>query len=647
MSPGPILLVGAVGMVGAILIGRAAPRLWLATNLIGVAALFAAATSVLAGGAEWEWLSRFTVGGEPVHLRLDNISAVFLALLAVVAGAGAVYAQEYWADVSHPQSARSGRMWWSTMVASIGVVLLSSNGLHFLIAWELFAVASYFLLTLDRQRSEVRAAGWLYLAASHVATLCLFAYFAILAAHTGSWELGPMREHTELAPLFWLALAAFGLKAGLFPLHIWLPSAHANAPSHVSAIMSGVLLKTGVYGLVRVTALLPHPPAWWGCTLLVAGTLSAILGIAFAMGQRDLKRLLAYSSIENVGIITMGIGLAAIGRSLDRADWIVLGLGGALLHVLNHSLFKPLMFFGAGGVVHAAHTRQMDLMGGLGKLMPKTFTLVVVGAVALCGLPPLNGFVGELLIYLGLFRTMDGGPLQYQWGAVAAPALALVGAIAVATFVKMLGTVFAGVARTETASHGHDPGPAMLAPMGVLATCCLLIGVWPACTFGLLNDAVRQWAPGHIGGAGLQDYVALGWFSALGMSLIAMCVAGWAWLSRPRRVARARWGPTWDCGYARPTARMQYTGSSSSQMLVDLLAWVLWPRKHMPRLRGALPAAQAFSSEVPDVVLDRTLLPALGAADRAFARARVIQRGTVQVYLLYVLGILILLLILG
>jgi len=305
------------------------------------------------------------------------------------------------------------------------------------------------------------------------------------------------------------------------------------------------------------------------------------------------------------------------------------------------------MFFGAGGVVHAAHTRQMDLMGGLGKLMPKTFTLVVVGAVALCGLPPLNGFVGELLIYLGLFRTMDGGPLQYQWGAVAAPALALVGAIAVATFVKMLGTVFAGVARTETASHGHDPGPAMLAPMGVLATCCLLIGVWPACTFGLLNDAVRQWAPGHIGGAGLQDYVALGWFSALGMSLIAMCVAGWAWLSRPRRVARARWGPTWDCGYARPTARMQYTGSSSSQMLVDLLAWVLWPRKHMPRLRGALPAAQAFSSEVPDVVLDRTLLPALGAADRAFARARVIQRGTVQVYLLYVLGILILLLILG
>jgi len=152
----------------------------------------------------------------------------------------------------------------------------------------------------------------------------------------------------------------------------------------------------------------------------------------------------------------------------------------------------------------------MDLMGGLGKLMPKTFTLVVVGAVALCGLPPLNGFVGELLIYLGLFRTMDGGPLQYQWGAVAAPALALVGAIAVATFVKMLGTVFAGVARTETASHGHDPGPAMLAPMGVLATCCLLIGVWPACTFGLLNDAVRQWAPGHIGGAGLQDYVAPG-----------------------------------------------------------------------------------------------------------------------------------------
>ena len=245
---------------------------------------------------------------------------------------------------------------------SMGLVLTVSNGLHFLIAWELFAVCGYFLITLDRQRRGVRAAGWLYLAASHAGTMCLFAFFALLAARTGSWELGPMRDHPELAPLFWLALFGFGVKAGFFPLHIWLPSAHANAPSHVSAIMSGVAIKMGIYGIVRFSGWLPVPPAA-GWVVIGLGATSALLGIAFAFAQNDFKRLLAYCSVENIGIILIGVGVALLAVAHGDAPWGRLALAGALLHVWNHGAFKSLLFFGAGSVLHATGTRRDEPAG--------------------------------------------------------------------------------------------------------------------------------------------------------------------------------------------------------------------------------------------------------------------------------------------
>ena len=302
---------------------------------------------VLFGGADWEWRSGFLLGGEPLHLRLDAVSALFLVLLSVVGGAGGVYAREYWSDHHYPASAPRGRAWWSALVLSMGLVLTASNGLHFLIAWELFAICGYFLITLDRQRREVRAAGWLYLGASHAGTMCLFAFFATLAARTGSWDLGPMREHADLAPLFWLALVGFGVKAGVFPLHIWLPSAHANAPSHVSAIMSGVAIKMGIYGIVRFSGWLPVPPAA-GWVVIGLGATSALLGIAFAFAQNDFKRLLAYCSVENIGVILIGVGGALLAVTHGDAPWGRLALAGALLHVWNHGAFKSLLFFGCG-----------------------------------------------------------------------------------------------------------------------------------------------------------------------------------------------------------------------------------------------------------------------------------------------------------
>ena len=258
MTPGWLLLIAGVGLAAGISVFKF-PRVWLAATLTGAIAAFAAAVWMLAGGVTWDWQPNIVIGGEKLHLQLDGLSAFFLILLSVLGGAGALYSSEYWSDKNHPASAPPGRAWWNAMLANMGLVLLSANGLHFLIAWELFTVSGYFLITRERQRREVRATGWLYLAASHVTLLCLMAFFACLAARVGNWELGPMKNHPELAPLFWLALFGFGIKAGIFPLHIWLPSAHANAPSHVSAILSGVMIKMGIYGIVRFSGWLPVP----------------------------------------------------------------------------------------------------------------------------------------------------------------------------------------------------------------------------------------------------------------------------------------------------------------------------------------------------------------------------------------------------
>ena len=395
----------------------------------------------------------------------------------------------------------------------------------------------------------MRAAGWLYLAASHVAALCLFAFFALLAARTGSWALAPMRDRPELAPLFWLALAGFGLKAGLFPLHIWLPSAHANAPSHVSAMLSGMTLKIGIYGLVRFSGWLPVPPeAGW--VVAVLGVVSAILGVAFALGQHDFKRLLAYHSVENIGIILIGLGFGLVAVRQGNATWGRLALAGGLLHVWNHGLFKSLLFFAAGSVLHATGTREMSRLGGLWRMMPWTASLFALGAVAISGLPPLNGFISEWLVYLGLFdATIARGPSA--WAAIpAAILLGVTGAMALACFVKVCGVVFLGASRSDAASRARECGPAMRGAMLMLAAGCLAIGLAPAIFWPAVLRAADVWNPVW---AGTDTPVALSSLGRLNVALAVLAIisatAGfWLW-QRARRGGLTR-ALTWDCGYA-------------------------------------------------------------------------------------------------
>jgi len=631
MSPGPWLLLAAVGLVAGITLGPARPRLWLTATLAASVAAAIASIHVLAGGGAWEWYGPFPIGGELPHFLLDGVSALFLVLLAVVGGAGAAYAHEYWADRDYPRSAPRGRRWWSAIVLCLGWTLLAANGLHFLLGWELFAVSAYYLITLDRQR-DARAAGWLYLAASHAATLSLFAFFTLLAVRTGSWELHALPGRTDLAPLFWLALFGFGLKAGLFPLHIWLPPAHANAPSHVSAMLSGVALKLGIYGLVRFSGWMPVPAAA-GWVVLGLGAGSALLGAAFALAQNDLKRLLAYCSVENIGIILIGLGLSLLGTTHGDAPWGRLALAGALLHVWNHGLFKTLLFFGAGSVLHATGTRDMSRLGGLWRAMPWTAGLFALGAVAIAGLPPLNGFVSEWLVYLGLFDAVTGrGPAA--WAALPAVILlGLTGALALAAFAKATAIVFLGAPRTQAARHAHESGPWMRGPMLLLAVLCAVLALAPVFFWPGLIRAVGIWHPPWGGVESDPPLASLG-RAQLGLALVAT-LAGVA-LFRMIRVNGLRRGPTWDCGYAAPTAHMQYTGGSFAGIPGGWFSWILLPVRKLRRPRGLFPAQASLVEQLPDVVLARVLTPASALILRVSSAVRQLQHGHLQFYILYV-----------
>jgi hydrogenase-4 component B len=566
-------------------------------------------------------------------LQLDPLGAFFLALLAVLGGAASLYSQEYWADKQHPKSAPVNRAWWNVLLICLGWVLLSVNGLQFLIAWEIFTVCCYFLITQERQKREVRRAGWLYLAASHVAMLFLFAFFALLAVRTGSWELGPLKDHSELAPLFWLALVGFGLKAGIFPLHVWLPSAHANAPSHVSAILSGMTLKLGIYGIVRFSGWLPLPDAA-GWTVAALGAISAVLGVAFALGQHDLKRLLAYHSVENIGIILIGVGFAMIATAHGHPLWGQLALAGGLLHVWNHGLFKALLFLGAGSVLHATGTREMSRLGGLWRSMPWTAGLFTLGAIAIAGLPPLNGFVSEWLVFLGLFDAVSANSIA-SWAAVpAAILLGITGALALACFVKVCGVVFSGAPRSELVTHAHECGWRMRGPMLVLGILCVAIGLAPVLFWALVAPAVAVWHPDWAGVALPAPLIALSAFH-LGLAAVAMLGAILLW-RRVKRNGLAR-AVTWDCGYAAPTARMQYTAGSFAGIINEWFDWILRRERHELRPEENFPKHAHQAEHTPETVLEKVVEPVATAVLNISAVARRLQHGRVQSYLLYLL----------
>lgn len=584
-------------------------------------------------------------------MGVDALSAFFLVPVFLMGGLGSLYGLGYWPQGHHQRNGRKLQVFWGLLVAGMALLVIGRHAMSFLLGWEVMAVSAFLLITTEDHREESLRAGYIYFIGTHIGTLTLFALFALWRWATGSFAFSPVAAGAlslgVQSALFLLALISFGLKAGMMPLHFWLPGAHANAPSHVSAMLSGVVLKMGIYGLVRFLSLLPEPPAAWGGVILALGAVSGLLGVVFAIGQHDLKRLLAYHSVENIGIILMGLGLALLGRSAQRPEWVVLGLAGCLLHVWNHSFFKSLLFFTAGSVLHSTRTRQLDQLGGLAKAMPWTALMFLVGAVAICGLPPLNGFVSEFFVYLGLLRTVttagEGTGAGLGAAMIAVPVLAMIGALAVACFVKVYGSVFLGTPRTQAAARAVESPLTMRAPMLVLALCCALIGLAPVLVVPVLEPVLAHWSP-EAGATGLRlgSLAPLSTLGALSLLLVALVLALALALARKGRLA-PRVG-TWDCGYARPTSRMQYTASSFAQMIVVMFGWVLRQHVQQPRLEGHFPAPAKMQTHVDELVLDRVLLPAGRRAEHWFAWFHQFQQGLTQQYVLYILIAVVLML---
>ncbi len=623
-----------------------------ATALLVAGAVLGIAGAVLAlGGPVPTFSAAWGTPGGALSIRVDSLSAFFLLPILGVPALGSIYGIGYWRQGSKGASSIRLQVYFGLVTGAMALVCVSANAILFLAAWEVMALAGFLLVLTEHEKPEAQRAAFVYLASAHVGNLALFALFAVLGRLAGSYDFGAMAGlpgGTAAASwVFGLTLLGFGLKAGLVPLHFWLPGAHAAAPSHVSALMSGVLLKTGIYGILRVSGFFEAPPPAWGAILLVAGAVSAVLGVGFALAQHDLKRLLAYHSVENIGIIAMGAGLALLGRTYDQPALVVLGFAGAVLHVVNHATFKGLLFLGAGAVHHATGTREIDHLGALSRKMPATAALFLVGATAISGLPPLNGFASEWLVYMGAMRaTLGPTDSTLQLTLVAVPTLALVGGLAAACFAKVFGAVFLGHPRSDHAAHAHEPPGSMLAPMGLLAAVSAAIGLAPAALLPPLAAAAGEWArlPPDL----VEDLVSssldqVARISVVAAALLLTVAALYLW-RRARLPAPQPLAPTWGCGFLRPTPRMQYTGSSFADTLVLRFGWVFYPRTRIVLPNGPFPKHASFDSSVPDTVLDVAIVPACGRGTRAAERLRAHFIGRVQFQaLLVVLGLLTLL----
>ena len=554
-------------------------KVWATLAVVAAGALWASATAVgvLAGGHTVRlWATDVFLFGSDAG-SMDPLSALFALIVSVGAVAAVLYSRGYLAHYLGRKSPAHISLHYTALAtmfyAMLGVVT-SEGGFSFLFFWELMTVASFLLILFDAERREVRRAALAYVIMMHVGFALLLIGFVRLDSVCGSADFALLGEYfrTQPAlPLFVVFLAGFGMKAGMFPMHVWLPEAHPAAPSHVSALMSGVMIKTGVYGILRVTAQIADLPTLRtaGLILLVAGIVTGLWGVILAAAQNDVKRLLAYSSIENIGIVLIGLGIAALGKSSGNQLAAICGLSGALLHTLNHSLFKSLLFFGAGNILSQTHTTSLDALGGLGRHMPVTGLLFLAGTTAICALPPLNGFVSELLIYLGMLDGIASGS-DVLASAAGLAALALIGGVVILAFTKLYGTVFLGAPRTHEVAEASEVDNFRIAAMALPLAGILFIGLFPQTAVSAVTRAAGFFIHPP---ADAADYLLSPTLAAVSRTawLLILVVGLLARLrSRALRTRKVTDGATWGCGFTSPNVRMQYSGESYSEGLQSI-----------------------------------------------------------------------------
>lgn len=661
-----MLTLTLLGLLLLILLGLAASFLRperLALRLVhgGVGGLalalgIAAAVRLIAGGEVTELILPLGLPWTGSHFRLDDLSCFFLAAINLATAMIMVFAQSYAPRQAEPLRALAPL---PIFLAACNLVLLADDAFTFVLAWELMSVASWLLVLANHREEESRRAAYVYLVMASLSALLLLVAFGALAGADGDYRFSALREATERPALATLAVVltilAAGSKAGLVPLHVWLPLAHPAAPSHVSALLSGVMVKVALYGLVRILLDLAGAPSWWwGVTLLVAGSASALLGILYALMQQDLKRLLAYSTIENVGIIVFAFGLSLAFRANELFDLSALALAAALAHVLNHAFFKSLLFCGAGVIHEATHLRDIEKLGGLVRRMPYTSLFMLLGALGAAGLPPLNGFVSEWLVFQAVFASsslQDNLPRLIV--PITAAVIALAAALAATGFVRAFGLTFLGRPRSEAAAKAVEPAGSMAVGLALLAGTCLVLGVLPvlgltlaeSAAHGIVGVALPSGAVGWLFlsplGTGGAAYAGLVVFLAvIGLALATRALLGRLWPERRRRAA------AWGCGFADPSPATQYTASGFAQPLRRVFgAAAFRARESVDMPEPGSTRAARLEVHLVDPAWDWGIEPLRRAVEATTLRLNALQFYSIRRYLSLMFGALVTLLL--
>jgi formate hydrogenlyase subunit 3/multisubunit Na+/H+ antiporter MnhD subunit len=581
----------------------------------------------------------------PFHVRLDSLGAFFLLLLGATGAAISLFSAGYFrASEGTPPGLVCFQ--YHAFLAAMAAVLIADDAYLFMVAWEAMALASYFLVTTEHRIPEIRQAGFLYLLIAHVGAVALLLCFGVLQGGSGDYTFDGMRaaqlQGVSPAAAFLLALFGFGAKAGLLPLHVWLPEAHPAAPSPVSALMSGVMLKTAIYGLLRVTFdLLDMQVWWWGVIALSLGLTTALFGVIFAAAQTDMKRLLAYSSIENIGIIVAGIGLTILFRAYDKGLLSAITLTAVLYHALNHAFFKSLLFLATGSVLHSTRERSLGKLGGLIHRMPWVAWLALVGTLAIAGLPPLNGFVSEwLLLQAFLFTPSLPQSFVNMLVPLAAAALVLAAALAAYVMVKFYGVIFLGQPREANLVHAHDAGRFERAALVWLAAGCVVLGVFPATVIGMIDPINAMLVGTSALERGSGNWLLLAPISEdrasysplIVLVVIVSAVLVTIWIVHRLWHGRVRSAPPWDCGYPRQTSRMQDTAEGFGQPIRQVFEPFFRMERELP---SPFDASPRYSVRIADHVWHGLYLPLARAVDLIARLAGLIQQGRISVYLTY------------
>ena len=659
-----ILLAALLGTGGlAVLFGRTrfvSGLVYGLTLLFSLAGAGVALNYVLGGGASEPSLYTLPVGLPWIeaHFRLDLLSSFFLLVVCSLSAAASLYGWQYGHHEKEP-----GRVlpFFPLFVAGMALVTVADDAFIFLVAWEVMSLASWLLVLSTHKERDTPHAAYVYIIMASLGTLALFLAFGLLAGDAGSYDFASIRAH-KLAPfvadgVLLLTLIGAGAKAGIFPLHAWLPLAHPAAPSHVSALMSGVMTKVAIYGVIRILFDLVGPSEWWwGNAILVLGGITALLGVLYAVMQNDLKKLLAYSTVENIGIIFLGLGLAMAFQANGLNVLAGVALTAALFHVLNHAIFKSLMFMGAGAVLTATGERDMEKMGGLIHRMPVTAFVMLIGAATISALPPFNAFVSEWLT----FQAILGGEQLPQWllkfsvplvGAM----LALAAALAAGAFVKVYGVVFLGRPRTPSMSSAREVGWAMLVPMGILAALCAVLGVLPSLALGILKPLVQSVIPSAAVPFENTSWMMLVPMEASGSSysgvviLVAVALLASILVFCIHTLAsdKVRREGIWDCGFPKAIVNAQYTASSFAQPIRRVFGAPLFGAKDtvdMPQPGELRPAR--FKTILHDPAWEGLYAPVIRFVNGVADRLDVLQQFTIRRHMGLIFATLIVLLVL-